>query len=82
MAGRRVVGAFIELDRLFRKPLFERLREFNIRTLLNHFDAFRCAISGMREILAKAKVPTSNLGLPSQPPSPSPAQFPDPTFRA
>ena len=45
--GRRVVSAFIELGRRSRKPLFESLRVFNIRTLLNHLDAFRCAIAGM-----------------------------------
>jgi hypothetical protein len=36
-AGRRVVGAFIELGRFSRKLLFESLSLFNIRTLLNHF---------------------------------------------
>src|SRR5436190_3542123 len=39
----RQLGDFLELDRLSRKPVFTSLRVSNIRTLLNHLDASRCA---------------------------------------
>lgn len=35
--GRRIVGDVFELDRFFRKPVFEGRRVLNMRALLNHW---------------------------------------------
>lgn len=35
--GRRIVGDVFELDRFFRKLIFEGRRVLNMRTLLNHW---------------------------------------------